>query len=503
MPDKKVKANATLGFKVGSQEALNSMLDLGSSAGAVHGTFYLTEDTHRLYIGNEDTSLSAVNEGIVTVQTLSDLPHINEVDYSQNAHLVGQFYYITGENILAVCNGKGWIQINRVIDSNQISSFEITIETDNNSDNVVMSTVTESTGSGGSITKADGFKLISGAGTAITYGTTSITVDGAPYTVPTITIAADYSIGVADDALHQGSNNGKVDVTLSSDSGGSANNTSFSIVGTGATDVSVNSSTGQVEINSVDSYLSDVTITATPTGFDFTVADSENHSDTASLTPHITYGNSPITVDFVNGTATLNAYTKAEIDTLMKNLNSMKYIGTYSTTNGTAATDITYSAGTTTVKKNNNGTEEIVRLHCGDSIISDALSWTYKGINVIPGSLLIANGTEGSDGYITAETLYFDVVRGDYNTDTTYHLGADSSQTGFALIDSNSNEISTVTVTGGADSTGTATTDKIKVTKSYDVTTGNPTLTIQHKDLSRSDTALTGNNGWTANVPNS
>ena len=71
MPNPYVTSGALIGFKVGTQTNVN---DLIVNGGAVHGTFYLAQDTHRLYVGNEDTTLSPVNEGIVTVATISDLP---------------------------------------------------------------------------------------------------------------------------------------------------------------------------------------------------------------------------------------------------------------------------------------------------------------------------------------------------------------------------------------------------------------------------------------------
>ena len=70
--EKNVVAGAFLGFKVGTQANIDTMLAAGANAGAQHGCFYLTKDSHRLYIGNEDTSLSPVNEGIETL-TWSEL----------------------------------------------------------------------------------------------------------------------------------------------------------------------------------------------------------------------------------------------------------------------------------------------------------------------------------------------------------------------------------------------------------------------------------------------
>ena len=71
MPNNSVQSGAVLGFKVGTQARVNELIAAGANAGAAHGTFYLAQDTHRLYIGNEDTSLSPVNEGITTVASIN------------------------------------------------------------------------------------------------------------------------------------------------------------------------------------------------------------------------------------------------------------------------------------------------------------------------------------------------------------------------------------------------------------------------------------------------
>jgi len=87
-------ATPKIGFKLGLQSAMDEMLAKNGTAQAngVHGTFYLTSDTHRLYIGNSDKSISAVNEGVITVSTIDDLPDI-DTDAQKKAH-AGQFYYI-------------------------------------------------------------------------------------------------------------------------------------------------------------------------------------------------------------------------------------------------------------------------------------------------------------------------------------------------------------------------------------------------------------------------
>ena len=97
-------------FLQGTQTKLNELMNNG---GAKEGAFYLTNDTHRLYIGrtvNGVTKPVAVNEGVVTVATIDNLP--------TSGVNVGEFYYVTNGNILCVWSGNGFVQINADTDSN-------------------------------------------------------------------------------------------------------------------------------------------------------------------------------------------------------------------------------------------------------------------------------------------------------------------------------------------------------------------------------------------------
>jgi hypothetical protein len=97
-------------FKRGAHSALPKT--------AVDGVFYLTTDTHRLYVG-QGTEMVELNKSITVVDTIAKLPAVEDVE-------VGQFYYVKGPNagaenvqngnILAVCVSDGttkrWVQVN-------------------------------------------------------------------------------------------------------------------------------------------------------------------------------------------------------------------------------------------------------------------------------------------------------------------------------------------------------------------------------------------------------
>jgi hypothetical protein len=99
----------SISFLQGTQDKLDALIING---GAKEGSFYLTNDTHRLYIGktvNGKVIPVPVNQGVISVETTDEL-----VAKTKTA---GEFYYITGTvkdpaNILCVYNGQELIQIN-------------------------------------------------------------------------------------------------------------------------------------------------------------------------------------------------------------------------------------------------------------------------------------------------------------------------------------------------------------------------------------------------------
>nr|DAT09940.1 MAG TPA: hypothetical protein [Caudoviricetes sp.] len=110
---------ANVGFLRGSQAGLNTLM--AGKTGIKEGSFYLTNDTNRLYFGKSATELVALNEGVTTVKAIADLP--TGADLSNE---IGHFYYATVENILCVYNGSQWVQINPDTDT-QVSSVSTAV----------------------------------------------------------------------------------------------------------------------------------------------------------------------------------------------------------------------------------------------------------------------------------------------------------------------------------------------------------------------------------------
>lgn len=468
MPDKNVKSGAVLGFRVGSQSTVNTMLAAGANAGAIHGTFYLTEDSHRLYVGNEDTSLSPVNEGVVTVASVSALPSITSQE-DQKAY-TGAFYYATSENILCVFNGQHWVQINRNTNTTNSSFTAVTVAITGGAQ--LQNTLTDSNGA--SLSNYVQFK--GSNGTVITTGTTTITVGGESVTVPTITVSTKYE-------LQSESKTGGVNLKLKSQDG--SNDTTQGLIAgadtQGVTNITITKDGNDVKFVSRDTKPTSVSVTNQSAGFKVQIDDNYGGNVNTTFTPKIKYGDSQSTVDFVNGTATLDVYTKGETQDLLEALNAMTYIGTIGTT-GTAATQIDTTGTSPVVYK---GTTQ-VPMHIGDTMLV-ANQMSLNGQTIYPGSLIIARGTEDNDGVITASTLTFDIVKATNDTDTHYRFIENSTSDGISLRSSTGDTVGTLKFVG----------DGSLITVSEDTTNlvGNnndggvsTTVTVTHANVTRTNT---------------
>ena len=160
--------------------------------------------------------------------------------------------------------------------------------------------------------------------------------------------------------------------------------------------------------------------------------------------------------DSVNGTATKSTianqgdigtfYSKTAIDNMMKGLDALTYKGT--------------------VAANSDLPEASKGVHIGDTykVSAENSGITINGKAAHLGDLLIATGTEDSNGNITSGTLTWTLVQGNSETDTTYDMkvaaasGANSAKVGIlASTDSgNFNKYATITGDGVITITPTA-----------------------------------------------
>lgn len=161
--------------------------------------------------------------------------------------------------------------------------------------------------------------------------------------------------------------------------------------------------------------------------------------------------------DSVNGTATKSTianqgdigtfYSKTAIDNMMKGLDALTYKGTVAT--------------------NSDLPNASKGVHIGDTykVSAENSGITINGKTAHLGDLLIAIGTEDSNGNITSDTLAWTLVQGNSETDTTYNMkvadggsGANSAKVGIlASTDAGSfNKYATITGDGVITVTPTA-----------------------------------------------
>lgn len=468
-----VLKDAKVGFLTGAQSSIDTMLSKGANAGAKHGYFYLTKDSHRLYVGNSDGSISAVNEGVQTVTYLGDLPNLTTA--ADRVAYTGRFFYVqykdstAGQvdsniaNILCVYNGSTWVQINANTDTH-INSNTYTASTTG-----ATATITNAIGStdGGSVTgkfdivTAGGLKIAKTAG-----ATNSITLTGDKFTLA----AGDGATGEVKLNLTSANGQAGSSVTLKSDP---------------STTVLTRKDNVITIAGRVNASLAIANATGGKTGFTVTVKDNQGKTVTGSYDPIIKYGSkAQSSTKLVDGVFNINAYNKEEIDQLMRDLNAMEYRGTVGA-NGTAAT----------------AWAELLKL-------PQKIGYTYLFSSPITvnnaehtvGTLAIARGTEytAADlaagtitkaelvGTINPATLTWDFVESTNDTDTTYKLYTAATGVGFKLQDSFSGNKGQIKYAGAG---GLTVSQSLQggVDISQDKSAEN-VITITHNTVKRTDT---------------
>lgn len=388
-----ITAGKNINFLLGTQSNLEKYI--AGTTSAADGTFYLTNDTHRLYIGTSEGKAVPVNEGVITVASLEALAKI------PNPH-AGEFYYVTAENILCVYNGSTWVQINNnsnsfIVDSN------LTVTAANNVATVTKqyiyndNTVAEKVTTPWHVAGVDGIKVTADDDT------------------DTITLT-----GVLNDKFTVAVDNDKAIFSLHDTFGRSKD---FSVKSTdGRISVKKDEENGIV-IGVLDMYNTGVDIVnGSADGFTVHVSDGKG-TVSGSFSPTITVGTESTTkqtLKFVNGNADLPVYTKAEIDSLQLALNAMTYRGLVA---GSADSAQNIQAWTTVMN---------AKAQIGDTYLF-ALNTTFtpsgstKSTTRSAGSLVIARGVEDSTGFIPAGQVIWDYVEATNDTDTRYEFNGQAS----------------------------------------------------------------------------
>lgn len=440
--------HSSIKFLQGTQAKLDTLITNG---GAAEGSFYLTNDTHRLYIGKNVNGKHIpvpVNQGVVSVKTTDEL-----VAKTKTA---GEFYYITGTteepvNILCVYNGQDLIQINA----------DTFIDTYVSKNDTGLSTGEAFLGSDGEI--YDTKEAATAAGATVAGNAIKITFD-----------------------LKQTTNNNKGDAVTDSDHFDSSYASTISssiyltkedfdaIIGT-SVDVKADCLNGVLTIKNEGVGASE----ATDSGFKLSTigsgiriaqalnADDEPVDDEFTIegtTYRVTEvgadsdgkisvkltGTGVDAIQNIGFTSDADLYYKLddnEDDTLktriynqgtlpiydiiakeLKGVNAMTYKGTIGISSEEDDPQATYENLPST------------SVEIGDTYMV-AYDGTFAGTSALSGDLFIATGTEGTNGYITGPITWTYVPAG--NVDTTYSMeiiaGTESAPPAIKISDSSPN----------------------------------------------------------------
>ena len=411
-------------FKLGTQDSLNTLKN--SQKGWEVGTFYLTSDTSRLYIGQAN-ELALLNK---SVEIYTNLEALRKKTTTSSE---GDIAYCVTENVLAYYNGSTWNQINP--DDN---TFLTAL-------NHAVSSVDKGVKITTSGTNSDAGKTIAAADVTITGA------KGAQVTTPnnkTITITGDtYALNVQE---HADTTN-DIDLVL-----GSALLQGDSTVHIkGGENVTITKTTEIDKSNSIQIAAKDTKLTGIILGLNNDGELQVGASDTAGTTGLLKKQKLGYFVDgnyYGIGSDTkqvdLPVYSKQEVDNLIKKLDGMTYRGTIGTSGTTFTMDSSFNVlqGGTAAK-----------IHIGDMFLVQGGELTYTtGKTAGIGDLLIATAKDKkseTDGVLDIRDVEWTYVPSgdDAQIDTTYTFKASGANNSMTITSSTSdgNPVGKITFTKG------------------------------------------------------
>lgn len=395
-------------FKLGTQASLNTLKD--SKKGWEVGTFYLTSDSSRLYIGQAD-ELALLNKSVEIYDDLSALKAKKTVSTK------GDIAYCAKENILAYYNGTTWNQINPDDDTILIALTQ------------VVSSVTEGVKITTGGTNDDTDKSVTPADVTIT-GAKGAKVAMANNKALTIT-GDTYTLNVQEQA------DATNDIDLVLDSALQDDSTVHIKGGDNVTITKVADSNG-IQIASKDTKLNGIILGLNKDG-ELQVGASDTAGTTGLLKKQKLgyfvdgsyYG---IGSDDETKRVDLPVYSKEQVDNLIKKLDGMTYRGTIGTSGTTFTMDASYN-----VLKGGTAAD----IHIGDMFLVQGGNLTYAtGKTAGIGDLLIATAKDKkseTNGVLAIGDVEWTYVPSgdDAQIDTTYIFKAEGATDSMTVTSSN------------------------------------------------------------------
>lgn len=393
-------------FKLGTQESLNTLKD--SQKGWEVGTFYLTKDSSRLYIGQAD-ELALLNKSVEIYDDLNALS-------AKGKSYKGDIAYCAKENVLAYYNGTTWNQINPDDDTILTALVQS------------VSSVTNGVKITTDGTNSDPKKAVTGANVTIT-GDKGVQVARTDSTALKIT-GDTYALNVQE---HSGTTN-DIDLVLDS---ALQNDSTVHIKGGDNVTITKTADSNGIQIAAKDTKLNDISLGLGDNG-ELQVGASDTGNTNVLKKQKLGY--------FVDGSyygigsdtkqVDLPVYSKEEVDNLFKKLDGMTYRGTI----GTSGTTFTMDASFNVLK---GGTA--TKIHIGDMFLVQGGSLTYvTGKTAKTGDMLIATAKDGkseTNGVLAIGDVEWTYVPAgdDADIDTTYIFKASGATDSMTITSSTSN----------------------------------------------------------------
>ena len=394
-------------FKLGTQTSLNTLK--ASQKGWEVGTFYLTSDSSRLYIGQAD-ELALLNKSVEIYTNLAALKA------KTTTSTEGDIAYCVTENVLAYYNGTTWNQINPDDDTILTALTQVVSSV---TDGVKITTSGTNSDAGKSVTAAD--VTITGAkGAKVAMANNkALTITGDTYTLNVqehadatndIDLVLDSALQDASTVHIKGGDN--VTITKVADS----NSIQIAAKDTKLNDISLGlGANGELQVGASDTGTTNV-LKKQKLGY---FIDGSYYG--------IGSDNEAKRVD-------LPVYSKDQVDALINKLDGMTYRGTI----GTSGTTFTMNASFNVLK---GGTA--AEIHIGDMFLVQGGNLTYAtGKTAGIGDLLIATAKDGkseTNGVLAIGDVEWTYVPSgdDQQIDTTYIFKAEGATDSMTITSSN------------------------------------------------------------------
>ena len=389
-------------FKLGTQASLNTLK--ASQKGWEVGTFYLTSDSSRLYIGQAD-ELALLNKSVEIYDNLNALK-------AKGKSYEGDIAYCVDENVLAYYNGTTWAQINPDDDTILLA---LTQSVSSVTDGVKITT-------GG--TNDDPSKTVTAADVTIT-GAKGAQVAMANNKALTIT-GDTYTLNAQEHAAND------IDLVLNS---ALQDDSTVHIKGGDNVTITKTADSNGIQITAKDTKLNDISLGLGDNG-ELQVGATDTGNTNVLKKQKLGY--------FVDGSyygiasdtkqVDLPVYSKEEVDNLFKKLDGMTYRGTIGTSGTTFTMDASFN-----VLKGGTPTE----IHIGDMFLVQGGKLTYatsKQAGI--GDMLIATAKDGkseTNGVLAIGDVEWTYVPAgdDADIDTTYIFKASGTTDSMTITSSN------------------------------------------------------------------